>query len=49
MIKQFYLAFLGATTPGQSWPGNPSAEMAMKEYFTFSKTPALLEPYHQIV
>ena len=34
----------GAITPDQSVP----SAMAMKGYYIFPKTPALLEPYHQI-
>ena len=35
----------GATTPGQSGPGRDGD----KEAFCIPKTPALVEPHHQIV
>ena len=45
-IRPIERTLSGATTRGQSGSG---ADMAMKEYTTFLKAPALLEPRHHIV
>ena len=52
MPKKFNLVFwpIGKTLSGATSPGYVEmGVMAMKEYSTFPKASALLEPHHQIV